>query len=467
MHIPRTCRVHFVGIGGIGMSGIAEVLLNLNYHVSGSDIAASEVTTRLEKLGARIACGHAEGNLQEADVVVISSAIKPDNPEVLAARRRGVPVIPRAEMLAELMRLKRGVAVAGAHGKTTTTSLLGAVLARAGYDPTLVIGGRVNSLGSNARLGQGELLVAEADESDGSFLKLRPTYAVITNIDPEHLDHFGTVERIKDAFVQFANQVPFYGLVAACLDDPNVREVLPRIEKRVVTYGIAAPADYRAEQITFGSAEVSFDLLRRSESVGRLCVKMIGRHNVQNALGVMAIADEIGVSFADVKGAFADFQGVERRFTIRGEVNGITVVDDYGHHPTEIKATLEAACQALGRRLVVVFQPHRFTRTRDLEKEFFTAFDHADQVVVMDIYAASEKPIPNVSGYRLFAGIRDHGHPSACFIPDRSNVVNWLIENTRPGDLIVTQGAGDVWKVGKEFLERCSQGNNKQPGGAV
>ncbi len=464
MHIPRTCRVHFVGIGGIGMSGIAEVLLNLNYHVSGSDLAENEVTSRLEKLGARIARGHAEGNLKEADVVVVSSAIQPDNPEVVAARRRGVPVIPRAEMLAELMRLKRGIAVAGAHGKTTTTSLLGAVLARAGYDPTLVIGGRVNSLGSNARLGQGEFLVAEADESDGSFLKLRPTYAIITNIDPEHLDHFGTVERIKDAFVQFANQVPFYGLVAACLDNRNVREILPRIEKRVITYGIAAPAEYRAEQLTFGAAEVSFDLLRRGQSVGRLRLRMIGRHNVQNALGVIAIADEIGVSFADVKSAFDDFQGVERRFTIRGEIDGITVIDDYGHHPTEIKATLEAAHQALKRRLVVVFQPHRFTRTRDLEKEFFTAFDYANQVVVMDIYAASEQPIPNVSGYRLFVGIRDHGHPNATFIPDRPQVVNWLLENTRSGDLVITQGAGDVWKVGKEFLDRRSGGGNRSGG---
>ncbi len=454
MPLRRTYRVHFVGIGGIGMSGIAEVLLNLGYQVSGSDLAESETTLRLENLGGRIVIGHKADNLHDADVVVISSAVREDNPEVLAARQQGIPVIPRAEMLAELMRMKHGIAVAGSHGKTTTTSILASVLAEAGLDPTIVIGGRLNSLGSNAKLGQGEFLVAEADESDGSFLRLTPTYAVITNIDPEHLDYYGSLDVIKDAFVEFANKVPFYGQVVLCLDHPHVQEILPRIEKRVATYGISSQADFRAENLVFGQGTVCFDVLRRGEELGQVSLNMIGEHNVLNALACVAIADEMKVAFEVVQEAFAKFEGIQRRFSIRGEVGGVTVVDDYGHHPAEIRTTLAGARKAYKRRLVVVFQPHRYSRTRDLEMDFNSAFNQADVVVVMDIYAAGEQPIEGVSARNLYEGIRRHGHRQVYYVSDRDHTVDWLLENCEQEDLLLTMGAGDVWRVGADFLER-------------
>jgi UDP-N-acetylmuramate--alanine ligase len=450
----RSYRVHFVGIGGIGMSGIAEVLLNLGYTVTGSDLAASDITLRLENLGAQVFLGHADGNLGDTDVVVISSAVHPENPEVVCARHRGIPVIPRAEMLAELMRMKYGIAVAGSHGKTTTTSILASVLAEAGMDPTMVIGGKLNSLGSNARLGQGEYLVAEADESDGSFLKLSPTYAIVTNIDPEHLDHYGNFEAIQEAFVDFANKVPFYGLAILCLDHPTVQGLLPRITKRVVTYGESMQADYRAEDLEFGREDVSFQVVRRGELLGRVRLRMIGRHNMLNGLAAAAMADELRVPFKAVQAAFEKFEGIQRRFTVVGEVDGISVVDDYGHHPEEIKVTIEGARESWDRRMLVVFQPHRYTRTRDLGPEFHSAFNQADIVVVMDIYAAGEEPIEGVSSRGLFEGIRSHGHRNVHYISDRTKVVSWLMDELGDGDLLITMGAGDVYRVGEEFIER-------------
>jgi UDP-N-acetylmuramate--alanine ligase len=450
----RSYRVHFVGIGGIGMSGIAEVLLNLGYTVTGSDLAASGITLRLENLGAKVFLGHAAKNLGDTDVVVISSAVHPGNPEVVSARHRGVPVIPRAEMLAELMRMKYGIAVAGSHGKTTTTSILASVLAEAGMDPTIVIGGKLNSLGSNACLGQGEYLVAEADESDGSFLKLSPTYAIVTNIDPEHLDHYGSFTAIQEAFVDFANKVPFYGLAILCLDHPTVQGLLPRITKRVVTYGESMQADYRAEDLEFGREDVSFQVVRRGELLGRVRLRMIGRHNMLNGLAAAAMADELQVPFEAVQAAFEKFEGIQRRFSMVGQVGGISVVDDYGHHPEEIKVTLEGARKAWDRRMLVIFQPHRYTRTRDLGSEFHSAFNQADIVVVMDIYPAGEDPIEGVSARGLFEGIRSHGHRNVRYISDRQKVVSWLMDELGDGDLLITMGAGDVYRVGEEFLER-------------
>ncbi|HUU00396.1 MAG TPA: UDP-N-acetylmuramate--L-alanine ligase [Myxococcota bacterium] len=460
MPLRRTYKVHFVGIGGIGMSGIAEVLLNLGYTVSGSDLTQSEATLRLENLGGNIFIGHRIEQLDDADVVVTSSAVPADNPEVTAARERGIPVIPRAEMLAELMRMKRGIAVAGSHGKTTTTSILASVLAHAGMDPTIVIGGKLNSLGSNARLGQGDLLVAEADESDGTFLKLSPTYAVITNIDPEHLDHYGSLSAIKDAFVDFANKVPFYGLVVMCHDHPHVKEIIPRVVKRMVTYGFSPQADFRAEKPSFEKTRVSFDVLRRGEPLGRVGLRMIGRHNILNGLACVAMADELQVPFEAIQEALEGFEGIQRRFTVRGTLCGITVVDDYGHHPEEIKTTLDGARHAFDGRIVVVFQPHRYTRTRDLGEQFHTAFDLADLVCVMDIYPAGETPIEGVSARDLQAGIRSKGHRNAHYISDRQGVVAWLLETVMDGDLVITMGAGDVWRVGEEFLARLSRRAN-------
>jgi UDP-N-acetylmuramate--alanine ligase len=366
-------------------------------------------------------------------------------------------------MLAELMRMKHAVAVAGSHGKTTTTSMLGSILAEAGLDPTLVVGGRLNSLGSNARLGQGEFLVAEADESDGSFLKLTPTYAVVTNIDPEHLDHYGSFEALLDAFAEFANKVPFYGQAVLCLDHPSVQGLLPRVHKRVATYGIASQADFRAEGLRFEPGAVAFHVRRREEPLGEIRLHMLGEHNVLNALACVAVADELRLPFEVVRRALEAFQGVERRFTVKGRERGVTVVDDYGHHPEEIKATLQGARRAYPNRLVVVFQPHRYTRTQLLEREFYSAFNLADVLVVMDVYAAGEPPIPGVSGQALFEGIRRHGHRNAHFISDRKIAVDWLLEHALADDYLITMGAGDVWKVGADFLARARTGEGRTP----
>ena len=452
-YIDRTAHVHFVGIGGIGMSGIAEVLCNLGYRVSGSDLKESELTRRLAGLGARIVTGgHRADNLIDCDVVVISSAVKRDNPEVVAARAKKIPVIPRAEMLAELMRLKYGVAIAGSHGKTTTTSMVATILAAAGLDPTAVVGGKLNSLGSNAKLGKGEVMVVEADESDGSFLKLSPAICVITNVDPEHLDHYGTLAALEAAFVDFANRVPFYGLAVMCLDHPVVQTLLPQIGKRIVTYGFSHQAEYRAENVRLEGFSTSFDASRRGEPLGRFTLRMVGAHNAQNALACIAVADEMKIPIDTVRSALAEFGGVQRRFTVRGEVRGITVVDDYGHHPAEVMATLEGARAAFKRRVVVVFQPHRYTRTRDLLPEFARAFNDADVLVVTDVYGAGEEPIEGATSDRLVERVQACGHRDVTHVAARSEVARHLASRVREGDLVITLGAGDVNQVGPELL---------------
>ena len=448
----KDLSVHFVGIGGIGMSGIAEVLLNLGYRVTGSDLKVSDGTRRLETLGGLVHAGHAAAHVGAADVVVISSAVAATNPEVVAARARGIPVIPRAEMLAELMRMKYGIAVAGSHGKTTTTSLVATVLGAADLDPTVVIGGRLNSLGSNARLGQGEILVAEADESDGSFLHLSPTVAVVTNIDPEHLDHYGTLEALKRTFVDFINKVPFYGLAVLCLDHHEVRGLLPLVAKRYVTYGYSAGADYSAEDVRFDQLTSRFVAVRRGERLGEVTLAMPGTHNVLNSLAVLAVADFLGVPFDTYRAALAGFEGVGRRFTVRGEVAGVMVVDDYGHHPAEIRATLGGARGGFSRRIVAAFQPHRYTRTRDLLGDFARAFHEADVVVLTDIYAAGEEPIPGVSSEALGRLMREAGHPEVHHVPRRADVIATLGPLLRDGDILITLGAGDVWMVGEDAL---------------
>jgi len=447
-------RIHFVGIGGIGMSGIAEVLHNLGYLVSGSDARDSEVTQRLASLGIRIAIGHASEHVGEADVVVRSSAVSLDNVELAAARQRLVPVIQRAEMLAELMRMKYGVAVAGTHGKTTTTSLVATVLARGGLDPTMVIGGRLDALGSNAKLGRGDFLVAEADESDGSFLKLSPAIAVVTTIDAEHLDYYRDLAHIQDAFVEFINKVPFYGLAVLCLDQENIQAVLPRVEKRFVTYGLRAQADLQARSLEFAGMRSSFEAAWKGGPLGRVELRVPGLHNVYNALAAMAVGLDLELDFATIRDGLEEFMGVDRRFQIRGEVGGITVVDDYGHHPAEIQATLEAAKRGFERRLVVVFQPHRYSRTQALLEQFSTAFYQADVLFVTEIYPAGERPIPGVSGRQIAEGVAEHGHRHVSFVPDRETLPAAVLAAVQPGDMIITLGAGDIWRVGQEMVRQ-------------
>lgn len=452
----RVRSIHFVGIGGIGMSGIAEVLLASGFTVTGSDARESDVTKRLEELGATVIVGHAAQNVGESDVVVFSSAVPKTNPELVEARRNNIPVIPRAEMLAELMRLKDGIAIAGSHGKTTTTSLVATVLREAGRDPTVVIGGKLNALGSNAARGSSELLVAEADESDGSFLHLTPVIATITNIDAEHLDHYGDHEGVKEAFVNFANRVPFYGLVVACLDHPHVQAILPRIEKRVATYGLSTQADYRARNPRVEGVTSRFELVRRGVSAGEFMVRMPGIHNVLNALCVIAIADELGVPDDVTRKALAGFGGVQRRFTVLGEERGVTVVDDYGHHPAEVQVTLEAAQRAYGRRLIVAFQPHRYSRTKHCFDELVRAFNRADVLLLADVYAAGEAPIEGASSEALAEAIRAHGHRDAHWVGPRSAVADAIMERVEEGDVVITLGAGDITRVAPEIMARLA-----------
>ena len=457
MKMPRNIGpVHFVGIGGIGMSGIAEVLLNLGYEVSGSDLRQSEITRRLAALGGRIQQGHQGSNVLDVDVVVTSSAVRRDNPEVVEARERKIPVIPRAEMLAELMRLKYAVAIAGSHGKTTTTSLAAHLFAHAGLDPTAVVGGKVNAFGSNAKLGKSEYMVVEADESDGSFLRLTPTLAVVTNIDPEHLDHWGTPEALRKGFLDFVNRVPFYGMAVLCADHPVVQSLLPDIEKRFVTYGESPRADYRATEIEVEGHSVSFGASRRGEPLGRFELGMVGRHNALNGLAVVALANEMGISLTIAREALASFQGVQRRFTVRGEAGGVTEVDDYGHHPAEVKATLRGAREAFGRRIVCLFQPHRYTRTRDLKEEFATAFVDADVVLLTEVYAAGEEPIPGATSESLVEAIRAHGHRDVNLIRDRASLAEAAQRRIQRGDIVLTLGAGDITAVGPELLSRLA-----------
>ncbi|MBS2025168.1 MAG: UDP-N-acetylmuramate--L-alanine ligase [Deltaproteobacteria bacterium] len=437
------------------MSGIAELLLNLGYGVSGSDLKESEITRRLAGLGGVIHIGHSATNVAaDVDVVVTSSAVRRStNPEAQAARARGIPVIPRAEMLAELMRLKDGVAIAGSHGKTTTTSLVATVVAHAGLDPTAVVGGKLNAFGSNAKLGRGQLMVVEADESDGSFLRLTPTIAVITNVDPEHLDHYGTVEALQQAFVDFADRVPFYGLVVLCLDHPVVQHLIPRLSKRHVTYGLSPQADWRAENVRLGPFSAEFSVRHRGQTLGEVKLKMVGAHNVLNALATCAVAHELEIPFAQVQEALASFAGVQRRFTVRGESAGVTVVDDYGHHPAEIKATLAGARASFPqRRIVCAFQPHRYTRTRDLLGDFATAFNDADTVLLTEVYAAGEDPISGATGAKLHEAVQACGHRDATFVGERSELASWLKDHVREGDLVLTLGAGDITHLGDELL---------------
>lgn len=432
------------------MSGIAEVLLNLGYRISGSDQKRSAITARLKKKGARIHYGHKASHIEGAQVVVISSAVRPTNPEVVAAKKSGIPVIPRAEMLAELMRLKYGIAVAGSHGKTTTTSLVGQVLSGAGMDPTMVIGGRLNSLRSNAKLGKGEFLVAEADESDGSFMKLNPTIAVITNIDPEHLDHYKDFEALKETFVAFANKVPFYGSIVACADHPVVQELLPRFQRKVMTYGLQNPADYSAEKISVEGLRQRFVVNFRKEKLGEVVLQSPGRHSVSNALAAIAVGRELDISFRKIALALKGFRGVERRFQVLCN-NGVTVIDDYGHHPVEIRATLGALRAAFpGRRLVTLFQPHRFTRTRDLFHDFTQAFGEADKVYLTEVYPAGEDPIVGVTSRALYDAM---DQAKTVYHPDKTTLAATVAAAAQPGDVLLTLGAGDITRIGHDLAK--------------
>jgi UDP-N-acetylmuramate--alanine ligase len=453
MFRKRDVAIHFVGIGGIGMSGIAEVLLNLGYPVSGSDLRESEVTRRLATLGAELGFGHRAENVARADVVVVSSAVRGDNPEVAAARARGIPVIPRAEMLGELMRVKDGVAVAGSHGKTTTTTMIASILAEAGLDPTAVIGGQARAFGSNARLGQGEVLVAEADESDGSFRHLFPMVAVITNIDREHLDHFGSIEALEAAFLDFAEKVPFYGLVVIGADNPLAARLPARLTKRHVGYGLQA-GEWRGEILEAGPTGTRFRVRVRNKLHGEARIRMPGVHYAENALAALCVSDFLGVPFAEAGAALASFQGVDRRFSLRGEVGGVLVVDDYGHHPTELRATI-AAARLYGRRLLVAFQPHRYTRTRDLMGDFAPALTGADRLFLTDIYPAGEPPIPGIDA-RALVGTFPYGAPVEHVA--RGALAAELARQARPGDLVLCLGAGDITGVSAELLAALARG---------
>lgn len=451
-------RVHFIGIGGIGMSGIAEILLTMGYPVSGSDLRASSTTERLAALGARIYLGHKAENAAASDVVVTSSAVARDNPEVLEARARKTPVIQRAEMLAELMRLKYGIAIAGMHGKTTTTSMVAAVLAGGELDPTVVVGGRVDAMGSNARLGRSQYLVAEADESDRSFLKLSPILAVVTNLDREHMDTYADMADVERAFLQFMDIVPFYGAITACIDNPALRAVLPRVTPRVYTYGESAEADFRLRVLRpEGDCHAMFEVNTRGLVLGPFPLHVPGRHNVLNATAAVAIGVQLGVAPDKIAAGLASFRGVDRRFQTRGKIHGVTVVDDYGHHPTEIRATLQAARECSYNRVLVLFQPHRYTRTRDLLDEFATAFGDADALQVLDIYAASEEPIEGVSGEVLAQRIRESAGGRVTYAPSMEEAIERLAHDARPGDLVLTLGAGSVWQAGLMLLERLGR----------
>ncbi len=450
-------RIHFVGIGGVGMSGIAEVLKNLDYEVTGSDMKASETTRRLEGQGIDITVGHNAENIRDAHVVVISSAVPASNPEVRAAREQSIPVIPRAEMLAELARLKYGVLVAGAHGKTTVTSLVARVLAFGGLDPTVVIGGKLRGLGSHAKLGQGDFLVAEADESDGSFLKLSPTIGVVTNIDKEHMDFFSSMDELKRAFLSFINKVPFYGLNIVCGDNEHIKELIPKIERRFVTYGIGDGLDLVARNIRTDGLRSSFEALLNGESLGIFEVPLIGEHNVSNCLAAIAVANELDVSIDKTREALKEFSGVKRRFELKGNASGVRVIDDYGHHPEEIRVTVKAMKEAMQQsgekgRLVVLFQPHRYSRTRDLLEDFFTVFKYADKVILMDIYAAGEEAIEGITSESLLNGIKNSCKEIE-HIKERDEITAHLSKELKEGDTLLTLGAGDVWKLGEELLK--------------
>ncbi len=447
-------HIHFVGIGGIGMSGIAELLLNLGYEVSGSDTKASDITERLKGLGGAIHTGHSAKHVSGADVVVVSSAISVENPEVNAAHQLAIPVIPRAEMLAELMRLKYSVAVAGAHGKTSTTSIVAAVLGEGRLDPTVVIGGKLKGIDSNAVLGMGDFIVAEADESDGSFLKMSPTIAVVTNIDREHLDFYKDLEDIKNVFFDFIDRIPFYGLAVLCLDNEPIQDLIPKIKKRFTTYGMSTQADYQARNIRAQGLKTRFTLHHQGEDLGDITLNLPGLHNVYNAMASIAVGFELNIPFETIKSALETLEGVQRRMEVKGVAQGITVVDDYGHHPTEIKTTLQAVKESWpDKRIILAFQPHRYTRTRALFDEFSRAFYQSDLMVVMPIYSAGENPINGVDSSRLCEEIKAHGHKEVICMDGIESALSYLKDVLRSGDLLLTLGAGDVWKVGVAVLK--------------
>ncbi|MBW2272049.1 MAG: UDP-N-acetylmuramate--L-alanine ligase [Deltaproteobacteria bacterium] len=459
--IRKIRRIHFVGVGGIGMCGLAELLHDQGYGVTGSDLRAGATTERLSGLGIHVSIGHEAGHVGDADVVVYSSAVSPRNPEIEEAGRREIPVIPRAEMLAEMMRLKDGIAVAGTHGKTTTTSLVAHILGEAGLDPTAIIGGRVLAPerdATGARLGTGEVLVAEADESDGSFLRLAPVSVVVTNIDADHLDHYGSFEALEQAFVDFVNRIPFWGVAVLCLDHPGVQNILPRLTRRLFTYGFTHQADLVAEEVVANEQGMRFVVRLRGELLGPVEIALPGRHNVANALAAIAVALELEVPWTRAAAAVASFAGVERRFEHKGSAAGVRVVDDYGHHPAEVRATLAAAREAHRGRIVTVFQPHRYTRTRDCFEEFATAFNDADLLLVTEVYAAGEEAIPGASGELLAEAIRAHGHRNVRFVPGLDELAGDLPGELQKGDLVLTLGAGDVCTLGPRLLEALGAG---------
>ncbi len=455
MGLNKTRTIHMVGIGGSGMSGIAEVLLNLGHLVQGSDITRSDVIYRLEKLGARISIGHDGDNIGDAEVLVISSAVQPDNPEVVTAKSKKIPVIPRAEMLAELMRMKEGIAVAGAHGKTTTSTLVATILSEAGMDPTVIIGGRVKSFGTGGRLGEGEFIVAEADESDGSFLELDPTIAVVTNMDAEHLDHYGSMERLEEAFLQFCNKVPFFGATIACGDDPILKSFASKMNKKFITFGFSKDCDLTAKQYVQNGLECGFTVCEKGVELGKVELHLPGRHNVLNCLAAIQVALFLEIDFKTITEGLKHFSGIGRRVELKGENSkGITVIDDYGHHPTEIEATLKGLKEAFkGRRLVTLFQPHRYSRTRDCIKEFSTAFADTDVLAVAPIYPAGEKPIEGINAKLISDSVAKTGHENVFLIEKDNEIKEWIKANTEDGDILLTLGAGNIFLQGEKFLE--------------
>lgn len=445
-------RIHFVGIGGIGMSGIAEVLLNMGYEISGSDIGQSSTVKRLKDLGAIISIGHSSENVKGSGVVVISSAIRADNPEVIGARKLNIPVIPRAEMLAELMRLRYGIAVAGSHGKTTTTSMVAAVLSYGKLDPTIVVGGKVTAMGTNARLGRGDFMVVEADESDGSFLRLSPVISVLTNIDEEHMDHYKDMNELEDAFSTFINKIPFYGLSVLCLDCPRTKQLAKNFKKRILTYGFDKEAELRAEDVTISGFETKFNVFLNNTELGSVTLHVPGRHNAQNALAAIAIGMELGMSFEDVRLGLSEFRGIDRRLQIKGEGRGIRVIDDYAHHPREIEVTLDAVKESHSGRVVVVFQPHRYSRTKMLFDEFVQVLSGTDMLYIMDIYAASEDPISGVSSQTLSKAVIEKGGKNVTHLSG-DHMMSKVLSELKEGDVLLTLGAGNVWAFGEKIVE--------------
>jgi UDP-N-acetylmuramate--alanine ligase len=447
-------HIHMIGIGGTGMNGIAEVLLNLGYKVTGSDIQANDATRRLTRLKAQISIGHKTGNVKGADVAVISSAIREDNVEVQAARHQKIPVIPRAEMLAELMRMKYGIAIAGSHGKTTTTSMIATILDRAGFDPTIVVGGRLNTIGANAKLGEGDFFVAEADESDRSFLYLSPFIAVLTNIDAEHLDQYQNIEEIKRTFVNFANKVPFYCPIILCLDDPNLQSVIPHLERRIITYGFSAQSDIFARDFRFEQFSSTSTLHHKGRKLGTLKLNVPGMHSILNAMASVAVGLDLDIAPPLILDALESYSGTGRRFELKKEVGGIMVIEDYAHHPTEIKATLDAAKRGWPRRVLAVFQPHRYTRLSHLMNEFATSFNQADVLFITEIYAAGEEPIPQATGRALYESIKQFGHKNVHFEPDMKDLPSRLRKLARPGDIIIVLGAGNIYKIIPDLIKK-------------